>query len=173
MIIAFTGFRPEEIRRTETWMVHLDADQPHVIRNSAKGGDVTVVPLSEEGVLGWRMFVDHGGFDKQPARLDRRGRPCRTRTYTNANRDWKHAMVRAGFAPSRCYNLLHSYCASPAGERGHHTRAEGARPPEHPHDDDLYEVTVDPRFAAAVGKAFTLTPDSRKRVAGSRGSTGK
>jgi hypothetical protein len=53
MIVAFCGFRPEEIRRTETWMVHLDAEMPHVIRNTAKGGDVTVVPLSEEGVLAW------------------------------------------------------------------------------------------------------------------------
>ena len=66
MIIAFTGFRPEEIRRTETWMVHLDADEPHVIKNSAKGGDLVVVPLSPEGVLGWKMLVDHGGSTSSP-----------------------------------------------------------------------------------------------------------
>ena len=38
-------------------MIRLDAVPPHVIRNTAKGGDVTVVPLSAEGVLAWRMFT--------------------------------------------------------------------------------------------------------------------
>lgn len=65
MIVAFCGFLPEETCRTEQWMLHLDAENPHVIRNTAKGGDVTVVPLSEEGVLAWRMFIEHGGFDKR------------------------------------------------------------------------------------------------------------
>ena len=110
MIVAFCGFRPEEIRRTEPWMVHLDADTPDVIRNTAKGGDVTVVPLSAEGVLAWRMFIEHGGFDKRPDLTDRLGRPRRTRTFPNANRDWKAAMVRGGFEPTRCYDLVHSYC---------------------------------------------------------------
>jgi hypothetical protein len=69
MIMAFCGFRPEEIRRTELWMVRLDAETPHVIRNTAKGGDVTVVPLSDEGVLAWRMFIEHGGLAWQRRQL--------------------------------------------------------------------------------------------------------
>jgi site-specific recombinase XerC len=51
MIMASCGFRPSEIKRTEPWMLRLHADEPHVIRNTAKGGDVVVVPLSEVGVL--------------------------------------------------------------------------------------------------------------------------
>ena len=112
MIMAFCGFRPEEIRRTEPWMVKQDADPPNVIRNTAKGGDVTVVPLSDEGVLAWRMFTEHAGFEKRPEVTDRRGRPRQTRTFPNANRDWKAAMVRAGFAPTRSYDLVHSYCTT-------------------------------------------------------------
>lgn len=174
LIIAFTGFRPEEIRRTEEWMVRVDADEPHVIKNSAKGGDLVVVPLSPEGVLGWKMFVEHGGFDKQPDRLDRRGHPCRTRTFVNSNRDWKHAMERAGFAPSRAYNLVHSYCVKVLQASGDITVVQKLRGHRNVATTMIYtQVTVDPRLAVAVGKAFSLTPDARKRVAGSRGSTGK
>ena len=110
MIVAFCGFRPEGIRRTEPWMIRFDTEPPHVIRNTAKGGDVTMVPLPDEGVLAWRMFIDHGGFDRCLEMKDRLGRPCRTRTFPNANRDWKAALVRAGFEPTRCYHLVHSYC---------------------------------------------------------------
>jgi hypothetical protein len=51
MVMAFCGFRPVEIRRTEPWMLRLDADPPQVVRPTAKGGDTVVVPLSDEGVL--------------------------------------------------------------------------------------------------------------------------
>ena len=175
MIVAFFGFRPEEIRRTEPWMVHLDADMPDVIRNTAKGGDVTVVPLSAEGVLAWRMFVEHGGFDKRPELTDRLGRPSRTRTFPNANRDWKAAMVRAGFDPTRCYDLVHSYCTQlllhGGGDVALVQKARGHR--------DIRttlaytQVAVDPRLADAVERAFTLRPRARVRVASSRGTTHK
>ena len=29
---------------------------------------------------------------------------------SDANRDWKDAMDRAGFQKTRCYDLVHSYC---------------------------------------------------------------
>ena len=38
LIMGWCGFRPEEIRRTEKWMVTLAGDRPQVIRNTAKGG---------------------------------------------------------------------------------------------------------------------------------------
>jgi len=61
LIMAFCGFRPEEIRRTRKWMVTLDGDRPQVIRNTAKGGHARlhadcgrpkIGPGDEEGV--WR-----------------------------------------------------------------------------------------------------------------------
>jgi len=47
-----------------------------------------------------QMFIEHGGFDRCPDVKDRLGRPRRTRTFPNANRDWKAAMIRAGFDPT-------------------------------------------------------------------------
>ena len=174
MIVAFCGFRPSEIRRTEPWMLHLDADPPHVVRNTAKGGDVTVVPLSEEGVLAWRMFIDHGGFDRQPDLKDRLGRSCHTCTYTNANRDWKAAMERGAFHPTRCYDLVHSYCTQLLQEGGGDiSLVQKARGHRDIRTTLVYtQVVVDPRLADAVRKAFTLKPKARLRVAGSRGSGG-
>ncbi len=175
MIVAFCGFRPEEIRRTEQWMIHLDAERPHVIRNTAKGGDVTVVPLSEEGVLGWRMFIYHGGFDKRIDIKDRIGRPRRTRTFPNANRDWKAAMVRAGFPPTRCYDLVHSYCTQLLLSGGPDVSlVQKARGHRDIRTTLIYmQVVVDPRLNDAVQKAFEFRPKPSLRVAGSRGSDGK
>lgn len=174
MIVAFCGFRPEEIRRTEPWMVHLDAEPPHVIRNTAKGGDVTVVPLSDEGVLAWRMFIEHRGLEKRPEVMDRIGRPRQTRTFPNANRDWKAAMRRGGFTATRCYDLVHSYCTqlllNGGGDISLVQKARGHRDIR---TTLVYtQVVVDPRLAEAVQKAFTLKPKPL-RVAGSRGSDGK
>ena len=171
MIVAFCGFRPEEIRRTEPWMVHLDTDTPDVIRNTAKGGDVTVVPLSAEGILAWRMFIEHGGFDKRPEVTDRRGHPRRTRTFPNANRDWKAAMVRAGFAPTRCYDLVHSYCTQLLVHGGGDVAlVQKVRGHRDIRTTLIYtQVTVDPRVADAVQKAFALRPKASVRVAASRG----
>jgi integrase len=169
MIVAFCGFRPEEIRRTEPWMVHLDSTPPQVIRNTAKGGDPTVVPLSEESVLAWKMFMAHGGFDRRPELKDRAGRAMGTRTIPNANRDWKAAMLRAGFAPTRCYDLVHSYCTqlllSGGGDVALVQKARGHRDIR---TTLVYtQVVVDPRLNDAVQKAFSL------RVAGPRGSVRK
>jgi site-specific recombinase XerC len=167
MIMAFCGFRPVEIRRTEPWMVRLDADPPQVIRNTAKGGDVTVVPLAEEGVLAWQMFTEQGGFDKDPEATDSRGHACRTRTFPNANRDWKAAMQRAEFVPTRCYDLVHSYCTALLLDGGGDiSLVQKARGHRDIRTTMMYtQVVVDPRLAVAVRKAF--------RVAGTRGNDGK
>jgi integrase len=90
MVMASCGFRPSEIRRTEPWMIRLDSDEPHVIRNTAKGGDVVVVPLSAVGVLARRMWLEHNPWD---VRKNQWTMP----SMSNANRDWKEAMERAGF----------------------------------------------------------------------------
>jgi len=175
MIMAFCGFRPVEIRRTELWMVHHDADAPHVVRNTSKGGEVAVVPLSEEGVLAWRMFIEHGGLDRQPDAKDRRGRPTRTRTFPNANRDWRAAMCRAGCAPTCSYNLVHSYCTQVlmvgGGDISLVQKLLGHRDIR---TTQIYtQVVIDPRANDAVQKAFGIESRSRLRVAGSRGSSGK
>ena len=164
MIMAFCGFRPSEIRRTEPWMVKLEADQPHVIRNTSKGGDVVVVPLSREGILAWRMFMEQGGFDKDKTVKDRRGHPRRTRTFPNANRDWQGAMKRGGFARARCYDLVHSYCTQllMAGG-GDVSLVQKARGHRDIRTTLIYtQVVVDPRLASAVERAFDKTAESKR-----------
>ena len=164
MIVAFCGFRPEEIRRTEPWMVRLDADPPHVIRNTAKGGDVVVVPLSDESVLAWRMFIDHGGLDRKPAIKTGRGQRG-SRTFPNANRCWQAAMKRVGFNPTRCYDLVHSYCTLLLQEGGGDiSLVQKARGHRDVRTTMVYtQVVVDPRLAGAVKKAFAWKP-SKKRA---------
>lgn len=147
LIMAFCGFRPAEIKRTELWMLHLDEQWPYVIRNTAKGGDVVPVPLSAEGVLGWQMFQSHQGFVKTPKR---------PRTFSSANRDWKAAMERAGLQPVRCYDLVHSYCTKLLQDGGGDiSLVQKARGHRDIRTTLIYtQVVVDPRLTAAVHKAF-------------------
>jgi len=88
--MAYCGFRPVEIRRTEKWMVTWTGN-PQVIRNTAKGGDLAAVPLTPEGWLGWQMLDTLGGWKSALADI---------------NRDWKAAMVRAAFMPVKIYSLV-------------------------------------------------------------------
>lgn len=147
MVMAFCGFRPSEIKRTEPWMLHLDEPSPYVIRNTAKGGDVVPVPLSAEGVLAWQMFTQKGGFIKIPKR---------PRTFPSANRDWKAAMVRAGYVSTRCYDLVHSYCTKLLMDGGGDiAMVQKARGHRDIRTTLIYtQVTLDPRLAAAVIRAF-------------------
>lgn len=148
MVMAFCGFRPSEVRRTEPWMLRLEGESPHVIRPTAKGGDAVVVPLSDEGILAWRMFSYQGGFDSQE-----NGQP---RTFPNANRDWKAAMKRAGLEPTRSYDLVHSYCTQllMAGG-GDISLVQKARGHRDIRTTMVYtQVVIDPRLASAVRQAF-------------------
>jgi len=113
------------------------------------------------------MFIEHGGLDRQPDLKDRRGRPRQTRTFPNANRDWKAAMIRAGFTPTRCYDLVHSYCTTLLLEGGGDiSLVQKARGHRDIRTTMIYtQVVVDPRLAVAVQRAF--------RVAGSRGGRSK
>jgi integrase len=116
--------------------------------------------------MAWRMFTEHGGLDKSPDLKDRRGRPRRTRTFPNANRDWKAAMGCAGFAPTRSYDLVHSYCTTLLLEGGDISLVQKARGHRDIRTTMIYtQVVVDPRLATAVHRAF--------RVAGSRGVPSK
>lgn len=148
IVMAFCGFRPSEVRRTEPWMLRLDTESPHVIRPTAKGGDTVVVPLSDEGVLGWQMFRDHGGFNTQ--------KNGKGRTFANANRDWKAAMKRADFIPTRSYDLVHSYCTQllMAGG-GDISLVQKARGHRDIRTTMVYtQVVIDPRLASVVRQAF-------------------
>jgi integrase len=133
-------------------------------RPAGAGGDVVVVPLSEVGVLAWRMWLEHNPWDSPTNRWT-------MPSISNANRDWKDAMDRAGFQKTRCYDLVHSYCTqlltAGGGDISLVQKARGHR--------DIRttlictQVVVDPRVVAAVTKAFAVKP----RVAGSRGSADK
>ena len=149
LIMASCGFRPAEIRRTQPWMIRHDVADPHVVRNTAKGGDVVVVPLSELGVLGWRMWLEHNPWDPQTGAWT-------MPSLSNVNRDWKAAMERAGYQPTRCYDLVHSYCTqlltAGGGDIALVSKARGHRDIR---TTMIYtQVTVDPRLATAVRRAF-------------------
>lgn len=131
-------------------------DQQH-----REGRDVVVVPLSELGVLAWRMWLQHNPWDSEKNRW---AMP----SISNANRDWKEAMKRAGVEKTRCYDLVHSYCTQllMAGG-GDISLVQKARGHRDIRTTLVYtQVVVDPRLADAVAKAFPARP----RVAASRGS---
>jgi site-specific recombinase XerD len=147
LIMAFCGFRPCEILRTERRMVRLDSHAPYAIRPTAKGGDIVTLPLSAEGVLGWQMFLDHDGFGLQANQ--------RPRTFCNANRDWQAAMTRAGFEPTRAYDLVHSYCTQLLWGGYDITLVQKARGHRDIRTTMIYtKVAIDPRLAHAVHQAF-------------------
>lgn len=157
LIMAFCGFRPVEILRTEPWMVRIESGSPYAIRPTAKGGDTVTVPLSAEGLLGWRMFLDHDGFGTQ--------RNKKPRTFCNANRDWQAAMTRAGFDPTRAYDLVHSYCTQLLLVGGAPVDlVQKARGHRDIRTTQIYtKVIVDPRLAHAVHQAFD-SPARRELV---------
>ena len=142
IIMAYCGFRPAEIYRTEKWMVTLDGPNPQVIRNTAKGGRVTAMPLSAPALLGWKMFVEHNGWK---------------RTLTNANRIWKRAMREAGFEPVKSYALIHSFCTRLYVSTGDLQLVQHARGHADIRTTQIYaQLVADPRLQAAVDKAFAF-----------------
>ena len=80
-------------------------------------------------------------------------------------------MVRAGFAPTRCYDLVHSYCTQLLVHGGGDVAlVQKVRGHRDIRTTLIYtQVTVDPRVADAVQKAFALRPKASVRVAASRG----
>jgi len=76
-------------------------------------------------------------------------------------------MIRAGFTPTRCYDLVHSYCTTLLLEGGGDiSLVQKARGHRDIRTTMIYtQVVVDPRLAVAVQRAF--------RVAGSRGGRSK
>jgi integrase len=80
----------------------------------------------------------------------------------NANRDWKAAMVRAGCSPTRCYDLVHSYCTQLLLQGGGDVSlVQKARGHRDIRTTLMYtQVVVDPRLAEALEKAFSTKPKS-------------
>ena len=140
LIMGWCGFRPEEIRRTEKWMVTLGGDRPQVIRNTAKGGNLSAVSLVPESILGWQMFDAHGGWDA---------------SLCDINRDWKAAMERAGFAPVKIYSLVHSFCTQLYASTGDLQLVQSTRGHADIRTTQIYtQIVADPRLAPAMKKAF-------------------
>ena len=133
LIMAWCGFRPVEIRRTEKWMVKLTGDVPQVIRKTAKGGLLAAMPLTAEAILGWEMFDAHGGWEAALA---------------NINRDWRAAMERAGFPPVKVYALVHSFCTQLYASSGDVQMVQKARGHADIRTTLVYtQLVADPRLA--------------------------
>lgn len=119
-------------------------------RHTAKGGDVVAVPLSEVGVLAWKMWLEHNPWNAEKHQWT-------MPSLANVNRDWKAAMERAGFNSTRCYDLVHSYCTqlltAGGGDIALVAKARGHRDIR---TTMIYtQVSVDPRLVSAVRKAFS------------------
>ena len=120
MLIAYAGFRPSEVMRAtpEDVLPYLDLPEPFCFKRVGKGGVPVMVPLPKEGVAAWRLLIANDAWGRFQ--------------HANINRDWKHAMQRAGeieirgaigsgagpeaiektrttFRPVNCYRLRHSY----------------------------------------------------------------
>ena len=142
MLMAYAGFRPSEIQRALPDDVHLDVAEPHCFKRVGKGGRPLMVPLPPEGVEAWKLFI----------RTEAWGAYARGA----ANRHWQAAMKRAGYMPTHCYTLRHSYATqlllkgsddlSLVQEALGHRDLRTTR---------IYTtVKVNPRLVAAVNKAF-------------------
>jgi len=138
----------------QQWMVHLDADPPSVFAHG-EGGDVTVVPLSTRRS---RLANVHRArwLDRQPEAKDRRAGHAEPARFRTRNRDWKAAMKRAGFEPTRSYDLVHSYCTQLLLCGGADVSlVQKARGHRDVRTTLIYtQVVVDPRLADVVKKAF-------------------
>jgi len=174
MVMAFCGFRPEEVRRIAPHMIHVDATTvddatgatvpaPFVIRPSAKGGDVVAVPLPDEGVEAWKLWQATNRWipDEPTWDMD---------SLTNANRDWKKAMARvqrklvaegkmeeaARYEPVCSYSLVHSYCTRLLVDgKADITVVQKARGHKDVRTTQIYTMMrVDARLAVAVKRAF-------------------
>src|SRR4029453_3770897 len=86
MLMAYAGFRPSEIMRAqpEDVLPFLELPEPFCYKRTGKKGRPVMVPLPQEGVEAWRLFIERNAF----------GHFARE----NINRDWKAAMQRAGQA---------------------------------------------------------------------------
>lgn len=167
MLMAYGGFRPSEVMRAvpEDVEPFLGLPEPFCYKRTGKKGRPVMVPLPQEGVEAWRLFIERNAWGHF--------------AHENINRDWKAAMRRAGeariktleeeraavgvldatrraFTPVRCYSLRHSYATqlllkgsddlSLVQEALGHRDARTTR---------VYTtVKVNPRLIAAVRKAF-------------------
>ena len=82
--MAYAGFRPSEVMRAQPDDVlpFLDLPEPFCFKRVGKGGVPAMVPLPAEGVEAWRLLIARQGWGRFQ--------------HANINRDWKHAMARAG-----------------------------------------------------------------------------
>lgn len=95
MLIAYAGYRPSEIRRTqpEDVLPFVGLAEPFAIKRCGKGGNPLSMPLTEKAVAAWRLLIDALGIlDSTPEQWTRKMR------FGSAalNRNWKAAMQRAG-----------------------------------------------------------------------------
>jgi site-specific recombinase XerC len=161
-IMAFCGFRPEEIRQIAPHDIHLEGTEPFVIRPTAKDGDIVSVPCPPEAVRGWKLWLDKNPWkaSEQAWEMD---------SLSNANRDWKKAMCRmqnklmregepqeaARYEPVPIYSLVHSYCTYLIETGTEITTVQKVRGHKDVRTTQIYtKMTVDPRVAVAVKKAF-------------------
>jgi integrase len=166
MLMAYAGFRPSEIMRAEPDDVlpFLDLPEPFCFKRVGQGGVPVMVPLPPKGVEAWRLLIAKNGWGRFQ--------------HANINRDWKHAMTRAGeteiralsdferddtsverlrlmFKPVNCYRLRHSYSVRLLLACGNKEIVQKALGHAKIQTTDIYTtMVVDPRLQEAVRRAF-------------------
>jgi site-specific recombinase XerC len=134
------------------------------VKRVGKGGVPVMVPLPKEGVLAWRLLIANKAWGRFQ--------------HANINRDWKHAMQRAGeieiraaieggsqedhiekiramFKPVNCYRLRHSYSVRLLLACGNKEIVQKALGHAKISTTDIYtSMIVDPRLQDAVKRAF-------------------
>jgi integrase len=177
MLMAYAGYRPSEIKRTQPSDVlpFLDLPEPFAIKRCGKGGNPVSMPLTPKAVDAWRLLIKALGIlDATP---DQWTAKMRFGT-SSMNHNWKDAMRRAGdnavaeaekaganadtlraialrFEPVHCYRLKHSFAVRLLIACDNKELVQKALGHTSEKTTSIYTMmAVDPRLTEAIKKAF-------------------
>jgi site-specific recombinase XerC len=177
MLIAYAGYRPSEIKRTqpEDVLPFLGLPEPFAIKRCGKGGNPLSMPLAEKAVGAWRLLIDALGIlEATPEQWTEKMRFGSA----SLNKNWKAAMLRAGdnamakakeaganpealcvialrFQPVNCYRLKHSFAVRLLLACDNKELVQKALGHTSERTTSIYTMmAVDPRLAGAIKKAF-------------------
>jgi len=177
MLIAYAGYRPSEIKRTqpEDVLPFLDVGEPFAVKRSGKGGNPVLIPLAPKAVEAWRLLVS--SLDILDASSEQWANKMRFST-SSMNHNWQDAMQRAGlkaaaeasergsnaetvravalrFHPVHAYRLKHSFAVRLLMACDNTEIVQKALGHTSQKTTSIYTtMAMDPRLAGAIRKAF-------------------